>query len=104
VLFAHGLNIHFGRIETPEGHDVIMVAPKAPGHRVRELYVSGAGTPGLVAISANQAATHPEVDRQQMEGRALLWDKFPMQGNTTDEPYGQVRLRQPGYVYYSGDE
>jgi len=49
-------------------------------------------------------ATHPEVDRQQMEGRALLWDKFPMQGNTTDEPYGQVRLRQPGYVYYSGDE
>jgi len=50
VLFAHGLNIHFGRIVPPEGHDVIMVAPKAPGHRVRELYVSGAGTPGLVAI------------------------------------------------------
>src|SRR3954470_17495342 len=42
VLFAHGLNIHFGRIAPPEGHDVIMVAPKAPGHRVRELYVSGA--------------------------------------------------------------
>ena len=50
VLFAHGLNIHFGRIAPPDGHDVIMVAPKAPGHRVRELYVSGAGTPGLVAI------------------------------------------------------
>jgi ketol-acid reductoisomerase len=50
VLFAHGLNIHFRRIETPEGHDVIMVAPKAPGHRVRELFTSGAGTPGLVAI------------------------------------------------------
>jgi ketol-acid reductoisomerase len=50
VLFAHGLNIHFGRIVPPEDHDVIMVAPKAPGHRVRELYVSGAGTPGLVAI------------------------------------------------------
>jgi ketol-acid reductoisomerase len=59
VLFAHGLNIHFGRIETPEGHDVIMVAPKAPGHRVRELYVSGAGTPGLVAIA------------QDASGRAL---------------------------------
>jgi ketol-acid reductoisomerase len=53
VLFAHGLNIHFGRIAPPEGHDVIMVAPKAPGHRVRELYVSGAGTPGLVAIQQN---------------------------------------------------
>ena len=50
VLFAHGLNVHFGRIEPPAGHDVIMVAPKAPGHRVRELYVSGAGTPGLVAV------------------------------------------------------
>jgi ketol-acid reductoisomerase len=50
VLFAHGLNVHFGRIAPPEGHDVIMVAPKAPGHRVRELYVSGAGTPGLVAV------------------------------------------------------
>ncbi len=50
VLFAHGLNIHFGRIAPPDGHDVIMVAPKAPGHRVRELYVSGAGTPGLVAV------------------------------------------------------
>jgi ketol-acid reductoisomerase len=53
VLFAHGLNIHFGRIAPPDGHDVIMVAPKAPGHRVRELYVSGAGTPGLVAIQQN---------------------------------------------------
>jgi ketol-acid reductoisomerase len=50
VLFAHGLNVHFGRIAPPADHDVIMVAPKAPGHRVRELYVSGAGTPGLVAI------------------------------------------------------
>jgi ketol-acid reductoisomerase len=50
VLFAHGLNIHFGRIAPPEEHDVIMVAPKAPGHRVRELFVSGAGTPGLVAV------------------------------------------------------
>jgi ketol-acid reductoisomerase len=50
VLFAHGLNVHFGRIEPPEDHDVIMVAPKAPGHRVRELFISGAGTPGLVAV------------------------------------------------------
>jgi len=50
LLFAHGLNIHFGRITPAEGHDVVMVAPKAPGHRVRELFESGAGTPGLVAI------------------------------------------------------
>ena len=59
VLFAHGLNIHFGRIVPPADHDVIMVAPKAPGHRVRELYISGAGTPGLVAV------------QQDASGRAL---------------------------------
>jgi ketol-acid reductoisomerase len=57
VLFAHGLNIHFGRIKPPAGHDVIMVAPKAPGHRVRELYVSGAGTPGLVAIQQDASGS-----------------------------------------------
>ena len=50
LLFAHGLNVHFRRIAPAAGHDVIMVAPKAPGHRVRELYEAGAGTPGLVAI------------------------------------------------------
>jgi ketol-acid reductoisomerase len=50
LLFAHGLNVHFKRIEPAEGHDVVMVAPKAPGHRVRELFESGAGTPGLVAV------------------------------------------------------
>src|SRR3954454_4978896 len=50
LLFAHGFNVHFGRIESPAGRDVVMVAPKAPGHRVRELFVDGAGTPGLVAV------------------------------------------------------
>ncbi len=53
LLFAHGFNVHFGRIAPAEEHDVVMVAPKAPGHRVRELYVAGAGTPGLVAIHAD---------------------------------------------------
>jgi ketol-acid reductoisomerase len=50
LLFAHGFNVHFGRIEPPAGHDVVMVAPKGPGHRVRELYQAGAGTPALVAV------------------------------------------------------
>src|SRR5207244_3346228 len=53
VLFAHGLNVHFGRIVPAAGHDVVMVAPKAPGHRVRELYEAGAGTPGLVAVQTD---------------------------------------------------
>jgi len=63
VLFAHGLNVHFGRIEPPEGHDVIMVAPKAPGRRVRELFVDGAGTPGLVAVHRDASGRALELAR-----------------------------------------
>ena len=50
LMFAHGFNIRFGWITPPKDVDVTMIAPKAPGHRVRELYVEGAGTPALVAI------------------------------------------------------
>jgi ketol-acid reductoisomerase len=51
VLFAHGFNVHFGQVRPEPGHDVIMVAPKGPGHRVRQLFEVGAGTPGLVAVA-----------------------------------------------------
>ncbi len=50
VLFAHGFNIRFGTIHPPDGIDVVMVAPKSPGHRVRELFLEGAGAPALVAV------------------------------------------------------
>ena len=50
LLFAHGFNIRFGEIAPAPGIDVILVAPKAPGHRVRELYAEGAGVPALVAV------------------------------------------------------
>src|ERR1035438_2935991 len=50
LMFAHGFNIHFGFIKPPAEIDVTMIAPKAPGHRVRELYVDGSGVPALVAI------------------------------------------------------
>ncbi len=50
LMFAHGFNIRYGQIAPPDFVDVSMVAPKAPGHRVRELYVEGAGTPALVAV------------------------------------------------------
>jgi len=50
LMFAHGFNIRFGTIEPPEGVDVSMVAPKAPGHRVREVFKEGQGTPGLLAV------------------------------------------------------
>jgi ketol-acid reductoisomerase len=51
VLFAHGFNIHYGRITPAPGHDVIMVAPKGPGHIVRRLFTEGYGTPALVAVA-----------------------------------------------------
>jgi len=50
LMFAHGFNIHFQQIAPPKDVDVSMVAPKAPGHRVRELYTEGVGVPALVAI------------------------------------------------------
>src|SRR5690606_8459682 len=50
LMFAHGFNIHFGEIKPPANVDVTMVAPKAPGHRVREVFKEGQGTPGLVAV------------------------------------------------------
>jgi ketol-acid reductoisomerase len=50
LMFAHGFNIHFGAIKPPAGIDVSMVAPKSPGHRLRELYQEGVGVPALVAI------------------------------------------------------
>ncbi len=50
LMFAHGFNIHYGTISPPEGVDVALVAPKSPGHRVRELFQEGGGTPALIAV------------------------------------------------------
>lgn len=50
LAFAHGLNIHFGLIEVPSDIDVIMIAPKGPGHTVRSEYARGGGVPCLIAI------------------------------------------------------
>jgi ketol-acid reductoisomerase len=50
LMFAHGFNIRFNTITPPADVDVTMVAPKAPGHRVREVFVEGGGTPSLLAI------------------------------------------------------
>jgi ketol-acid reductoisomerase len=53
LMFAHGFSIHFGEIAAPKDVDVSMIAPKAPGHRVRELYTEGVGVPALVAVHQN---------------------------------------------------
>src|SRR5213075_1216264 len=50
LMFAHGFNIRFGTIQPPKTVDVSMIAPKAPGHRVREVFEEGGGVPALVAI------------------------------------------------------
>jgi ketol-acid reductoisomerase len=50
LVFAHGFNVHYGRIAPPAGHDVLMVAPKGPGHVVRRLFTEGLGTPAVVAV------------------------------------------------------
>ena len=50
LMFAHGFSIHYGEVTPSKDFNVMMVAPKAPGHRVRELYVEGVGVPGLLAV------------------------------------------------------
>ncbi|HJS29123.1 MAG TPA: ketol-acid reductoisomerase, partial [Anaerolineales bacterium] len=50
LMFAHGFNIRYGTITPPRDVDVSMVAPKAPGHRVREIFLEGGGTPALLAV------------------------------------------------------
>jgi len=50
LMLAHGFNIRYGTIQPPKDVDVTMIAPKSPGHRVRELYVEGGGTPALIAV------------------------------------------------------
>ena len=56
LLFAHGFNIRFGEIDPSDKDvDVIMVAPKAPGHRVREVFTEGAGVPALVAVHQDKS-------------------------------------------------
>jgi len=67
LLFSHGLSIHFGLIKPHKDIDVIMVAPKGPGHMVRRLYVEGKGMPALVAVARNKSGKAKKL--------ALAWAK-----------------------------
>ena len=53
IMFAHGFNIHYGQIKPPADIDVLMIAPKGPGHTVRSQYVAGKGVPCLIAVEQN---------------------------------------------------
>ena len=57
LLFAHGFNIHFDVVDPPEGVDVVMVAPKGPGHLVRRTYTEGSGVPCLLAVHQDASGT-----------------------------------------------
>ena len=69
LLFAHGFNVHYGRIAPPTRTDVIMVAPKGPGHLVRRLFDDGFGTPALVAVA--QDASGQALDLALAYGAAI---------------------------------
>jgi ketol-acid reductoisomerase len=60
LMFAHGFNIHYGQIQPPPDVDVTMIAPKAPGHRMRELFTGGLGVPALLAVHQNATETARE--------------------------------------------
>ena len=61
IAFGHGFNVHFGQIKAPEGIDVIMIAPKAPGHTVRSEFVRGGGIPDLIAVEQNASGKAKEL-------------------------------------------
>ncbi|WOO43315.1 ketol-acid reductoisomerase [Rubellicoccus peritrichatus] len=67
LLFSHGLAIHYGLIKPPAGVDVIMVAPKGPGHVVRTQYLEGKGVPALIAVLEGSSKNAKKI--------ALAWAK-----------------------------
>src|SRR6202790_2396109 len=69
LMFAHGFNIRYGTIHPPKNVDVTMIAPKAPGHRVREVFTEGGGTPALLAI--HQDATGKAKQLALSYGKAI---------------------------------
>ena len=61
LMFGHGFNIHYKQVVPPPFVDVSMIAPKAPGHRMREVFVEGTGVPALLAVAQNPSGKAKEV-------------------------------------------
>ncbi|PYQ02739.1 MAG: ketol-acid reductoisomerase [Acidobacteria bacterium] len=72
LMFAHGFNIRFGTIEPPKDVDVSMIAPKAPGHRVREVFKEGQGTPGLCTRAGVIETTFAEETETDLFGEQAV--------------------------------
>ena len=68
IAFAHGLNVHFGLIEPKPGVDVIMMAPKGPGHTVRGEFAKGGGVPCLVAVHNDASGNALEIAKSYCAG------------------------------------
>ena len=68
IVFAHGFNIRFGAITPPADVDVVLVAPKGPGHRVRETYAAGEGVPALVAVHQDASGKANELALSYAKG------------------------------------
>jgi ketol-acid reductoisomerase len=68
LLFAHGFNIHFGTIVPSKDIDVGLAAPKAPGHRVREVFIEGGGVPGLIAIHQDATGNAHALNLSYLKG------------------------------------
>jgi ketol-acid reductoisomerase len=68
LLFAHGFNIHYKTIVPAKGIDVGMAAPKAPGHRVREVFTEGGGVPGLIAIHQDATGNAHALNLSYLKG------------------------------------
>lgn len=68
LMFSHGFNIHYGQIIPPEDVDVVMVAPKGPGHMVRRVYEEGMGVPALIAIHQNSSGNAKDISLAYAKG------------------------------------
>ncbi|MCL6601391.1 MAG: ketol-acid reductoisomerase [Paenibacillus sp.] len=68
LMFSHGFNVHFGQIVAPKDADVLLVAPKSPGHMVRRTYVEGFGVPGLIAIEQDATGKAKDVGLAYAKG------------------------------------
>src|SRR5215471_16568107 len=72
LLFAHGFNIHFKFVVPPPTVDVIMIAPKSPGHRMRELFTEGVGVPGLLAVEQDASGKAEQTALAYAKGEGCL--------------------------------
>lgn len=68
LMFAHGFSIHFNQIQPPKDVDVIMIAPKGPGHTVRREYTDGRGVPGLIAVHQDATGKADELGKAYAKG------------------------------------